>query len=457
MFALFSRSNLGRLAAAAAVLVAAGCQTADGPDVQVNGGVPSGPNGPGQPATLTVLLTDAPGEALDSAVVSFSQIVLLGTDGSRYVISDTAQSHDLLTLTNGVTAELGSASIPAGDYQEIRVVIDSARAVLTPPTTFQGGSGTMSMKVPSGSTSGLKVKFDGDTPLTIVPGETVVVIDFDISRSFVFQGPPGRPRSVSLKPVIRATYRDVAGSISGVVTPADAGATVYAIRAVDDTVATADADPVTGAYSLQFLPPGSYTVAASATGFAPEEVAVDVGEAEDVTGVDFDLTPNASISGTVAPAAAGATVYVIALPSDTVGSAMADGTTGDYTVGGLLPGTYSVVASASGYGDEQVDDVAVGPSEAVAGVDFTLTPDGSISGTVMPLGSGATLYAIILPSDTVATATADGTTGSYTLGGLLPGTYSVAASASGFQPSQVDGVMVAPSEAVVGVDFTLSP
>jgi len=103
----------------------------------------------------------------------------------------------------------------------------------------------------------------------------------------------------------------------------------------------------------------------------------------------------------------------------------------------------------------EVDNVMVGESQAVTGVDIALAPNGSISGTVTPDTSMATLFAII-GVDTLSTATAD-TAGAYTLVGLLPRSYTVAASATGFQPAQVDSVAVMASEAVVGVDFTLSP
>ena len=180
--------------------------------------------------------------------------------------------------------------------------------------------------------------------------------------------------SMAFKPVINGTYRNVAGSISGTVTPAEARAQLLAIRNGTDTARTTFADTLTGAYTLQFMPPGTWTV----------------------------------------------------------------------------------VATAAGYGDGQVTNVMVGELQAVTGINITLAPNGSISGTVMPVGSMATLYAIS-GIDTLATATTDATTGAYTLAGLLPGTYSVAASATGFQPAQVDGVAVAASEAVLGVDFTLSP
>jgi hypothetical protein len=440
-------------------LLILGCNEVTDPAGPAGGGGTGGGTGgggggtPGIPS-IRVLLTDAPSDMMDSAVVYISQVYLQGGDGGRTVISDSAMSFDLLVLQNGVTAELADSAIPVGEYEQLRMIVDSARAVLKAPLTFRDGSTTASMRVPSGNTSGLKVKFDG--PIVVDSGEVVVVIDFDVSRSFVFQGPPRAPRSVSLKPVIRGTYRDVAGSISGTVTPAGAKAQLFAIRNGNDTARTTFADTLTGAYTLQFMPPGTWTVAASADGYADEQVDnVMVGESQVVTGIDFTLAPNGSISGTVSPAAAMATLYAID-GTDTLAMATADGTSGAYTLGGLLPGTYTVAASAVGYGDEQVTGVTVNPSEAVINVDFTMTPNGSISGTVMPDTSMATLYAII-GTDTLSTAMADPTTGAYTLAGLLAGTYTVAAEATGFQPGQVDNVQVMASEAVTGVDITLSP
>ncbi len=258
---------------------------------------PNGTNGSGgggggtgaTTATFRVMLTDSPSDKLDSAVVYISQVYLQG-DSGRQVISDSARSFDLLVLQNGVTAELADSIIPTGEYQQLRLIVDSARAVLKAPLTFRDGSTTAGMKVPSGSTSGLKVKFGG--PIVVDSGEVVVVVDFDVSRSFVFQGPPLEPKSVSLKPVINGTYRNVAGSISGTVTPADAKAQLWAIRNNTDTARTTFADSLTGAYTLQFMPPGTWTVVATAVGYVDGQVTnVMVGESQAVMGVDFTLSP----------------------------------------------------------------------------------------------------------------------------------------------------------------------
>jgi hypothetical protein len=238
--------------------------------------------------TLTVRLADAPGEEIESAVIWVSGVSVIGTDGASHVISTDTASYDLLDLQHGVTAYLGSAEIPTGTYNQMRLLVDSARVTLKSPVIFTSGSPTASLKVPSGSTSGLKVNLGN---VSVVPGETVLLVDFDVSRSFVFQGPPGGPKSASFKPVIHATVMDVAGSIAGTVQPAASKAGLYAIQGLD-TIATASADSLTGAYVIRYLAPGMYKVLARAVGYQlGVRDSVLVGNSQAVTGVDFTLVP----------------------------------------------------------------------------------------------------------------------------------------------------------------------
>lgn len=238
---------------------------------------------------VVVRLTDAPSDDLESAVIYISEVTLKGSDASanEQVISNTKASFDLLTLQNGVTATLGTATVPAGTYSQIRLLVDSARVVLKSGHTFTDGSTTAKLTVPSGSQTGLKVNFS--PPVTVTEGQTVLLIDFDVSQSFVFQGPRDHPNSISFKPVLHATALDVAASISGTVTPVTANATVYAIAGAD-TAATAFPDATTGAYTLHFLAPGTYVVAAKATGFAiAVSASLTLGNSEAKTGVNFVL------------------------------------------------------------------------------------------------------------------------------------------------------------------------
>jgi len=244
---------------------------------------------PEETGRLTLQLTDAPAPELDSARVYVSRVYVIG-DAGEVTISDTAAVYELLDLQNGITEALGSEVITAGNYSQLRMVVDSARAVLTPPLTFSDGTSATDLKTPSGSTSGVKVNFAG--PIPVVPGETVLIVDFDVSRSFVFQGPASNPNGITFKPVVHAVVADIAGSISGTVLPATSGAQLAAVTAAGDTVATALADGQTGAYTLMFLPPDTYSVKVSATGFQPAQMDdVVLAASQTLTGVDFTLSP----------------------------------------------------------------------------------------------------------------------------------------------------------------------
>jgi len=238
-------------------------------------------------AQVSVRLTDAPNPGIASADVWVSRVYLVGGD-SGVNISTTPAQYDLLSLQSGVTALLGSALIPAGDYEQLRLVVDSARITLAGSATFSDGSNTRTLKVPSGMQSGIKVNFGG--PVHVAPGQTTLVVDFDASRSFVFTGAASSPTGALFKPVLHGSAQDVAGSVSGKVSPDTAHAQLFAIAGAADTVATTAIDS-TGTYSLMFLPPGSYTIAAKATGFKTATQAVTVGSAQHVTGVNFTLVP----------------------------------------------------------------------------------------------------------------------------------------------------------------------
>lgn len=235
-----------------------------------------------QMSHVFVRLTDAPA-GITSASAWISTVYLVGGDGtSRDTISTgPSTQYDLLSLQGGVTALLGDKTIPAGDYEQLRLVVDSAFVLLDGETTPRV------LKVPSGMQTGIKVEWNG--PVHIQPGQTVLTVDFDVSQSFVITGPTP-PRQVLFKPVLHGVVQDVAGSIAGTATPTPATAVLFAINANNDRVASATADGATGAYTLMFLPPATYTVLDSNTTNAHKVTSapVVVGPAQHVTGVDLN-------------------------------------------------------------------------------------------------------------------------------------------------------------------------
>lgn len=260
-------------------------------------------------ANVRVLLTDAPSDFIASATVDIGEVSLVpADDGERVVISEDGTDGfvNLLDLQGSATTLLGDAEIEAGDYSQIRMIVEAARVVLAEGYTFRDGSSETDLTVPSGAQSGLKLHLRGEDgePATIAPGETVLVLDFDVHQSFVLRGNPETPagvHGVNFKPSIRVTAMDVAASISGTVSTALEGVSVEGLvvsatptdeGAVDEfqtLVGTAVTDE-SGAYTIYFLAPGAYEVAvAVGDGLTtnPTSSAVSLGAQESADGVDF--------------------------------------------------------------------------------------------------------------------------------------------------------------------------
>lgn len=154
-------------------------------------------------ARVRLLLTDAPGPDIESALVWISRAYLVpGENGAAVTVTDEPQEYDLLQLQHGVTALLGEADVAAGPYAQLRLVVDSARLTLAAGATFEDGSSQRTLKVPSGHETGIKVVFPGGLALN---GDVDLVVDFDVQQNFIFQGPPTRPHSVLFTPVLKGT------------------------------------------------------------------------------------------------------------------------------------------------------------------------------------------------------------------------------------------------------------
>ncbi len=171
---------------------------------------------------------------------------------------------DLLTLTNGVLAELGQVALPAGRYTQLRLLLapNTATTPLANAVTPVGDS-ERALDTPSATTSGLKLPVDIEVPAGQVAD---FLIDFDACRSVVARGNSGR---YNLKPVLRVMPRLAAAGarIQGWVDPAMAGITVSAQQAGVPVVSTVP-DPADGRFTLYPLPTGAYTVVFAGAGRA---------------------------------------------------------------------------------------------------------------------------------------------------------------------------------------------
>jgi hypothetical protein len=360
-----------------------------------------------QLALVRIVMTDAPIDYVSEALVDIGEVSLVpGDEGGHVVLSENGTDGfvNLLDFQGAATTPIGQAEIEPGEFSQLRMIVEAAHVRLKDGYTFRDGTTEMALTIPSGAQSGIKLNLhdaeDGG-PVAIVPGETVLVLDFDVGRSFVLNGnfeTPAGVHGVHFQPTLRVVAMDVAASISGVVTtsldgvavegltvtasPADGG-TVEGYQTLAGTAIT-DAQ---GAYTIHFLVPGTYdvTVALDAgLGSEPATRSVSLGNSEDATGADFDVVDiTGSVSGTVSTALAGvslAGLTITATPT-AAGAVPITATTaanGTYVFESVVPGEYTITVGV-GTGQAAAPAsrlVSVEPRGEVTGMDFAIVASG---------------------------------------------------------------------------------
>ena len=256
--------------------------------------------------TLQLKITDAPFPATDGCVsaawVAVTEVSAKGPEGFVTLLEaeEDPVRIDLFDLRAGLSEVLAVAEIPTGAYTEVRLVIDEATI------EFDGDSPARDFKVPSGSSSGLKVKIQ--PPVLVAAGQTAdVTLDVNLTESFRTTGLGGEPTCDDLKqgdsqvifhPVIRAINEAETALLQGIVRDAggvalaDAEVLVYPAgttvadetEAAAMTLSTPDGmgDLPEGSYALA-LEPGSYDLYVRAQGaetraLVASDVALEAGD-----------------------------------------------------------------------------------------------------------------------------------------------------------------------------------
>lgn len=250
---------------------------------------------------IVLTLTDAPFPVslVDQALVTIDKIEIRSVApeeateaeadyASLYTVlyEGEGKEFDLLDLQNGITAELLSMDLEVGSYDLIRMHVTDATVVLKSGASFD-------LKVPSGSSSGLKIKVSPE--LVIEEGvESEVVLDFDVSKSFIVQGNSKKADGIKgfiFKPVLRAMCQKYSGSIAGIVsenatTPiAEAHVQIFSA----DTVYSSALTDATGAYALIGLPAGTYKMVCEKDGYTAVTVDQVIVKAREKTVQDLTL------------------------------------------------------------------------------------------------------------------------------------------------------------------------
>ncbi len=182
---------LAVLAVSVLVVAAAACGSGGGagsPTIEThltNGAVPPNNLLPGvTSAVVTVVRVDAHRSGGSATVDTAAEP---GTAG-WVVLTSTAQVVDLMQIAADATAVLGSETVSAGRYNQVRLLLASGATV-----TVNGE--TESLQVPSGSQTGIKIVGNFD----VEAGKTyTMTLDFDTDESIKVNG-----QGYRLDPVIQ--------------------------------------------------------------------------------------------------------------------------------------------------------------------------------------------------------------------------------------------------------------
>jgi uncharacterized protein DUF4382 len=264
------RAYLGTAAAAVAITLSA-CSGGGGGDSSGS-------------STLNLGLTDAPVTGVTKVWIQFTGVEVKPVNANPIDFNFSPEKgFDLLTLQNGTTATfLNGSTIPAGQYEWVRLMVDTNPGAMY----VMDSTGQHNLTIPSGAETGLKLIQGYTMP---VGGVANFTVDFVLSKSLI--APPGQSPDYMLKPVLRLIDNAQVGTIAGVFnpTPSSCGTNapvVYVypganvtpddiylpLAGTSDVDATGTAEPLTTAtaalnssslyaYSVAFLPVGTYTVA----------------------------------------------------------------------------------------------------------------------------------------------------------------------------------------------------
>lgn len=284
---------MSRLARAATIpllglsLGFAGCDDDDDDD----------PIGPGDDeATVTVLLTDAPG-AVEAVWVEILEIHLQGGDDGQVTLLD--ESTGLIEITElvGETRTLASdVELEPGQYGQLRMVIGDAVLETEDGEVYVLGDAehpdaletTGELQCPSCQQSGIKVLLPNDA-VEVGEGANALILDFDVAQTFGHRA--GNSGMWVMQPTIQAVWvedqnadgvpdLDQVGAIRGTVELGD-GVTIpecpagtardltdFVPLATAQTLVDGDGNPIVrtgsvqadGSFELTFLAPDAYTL-----------------------------------------------------------------------------------------------------------------------------------------------------------------------------------------------------
>ena len=192
---------------------------------------------------LKIYMSDSPA-GYDAVNIVVKEVAVHNNAQGWVIVNDSVRTFNLLSLANGATVLLGDATLNAGHYTQIRLILDAGSNVVVNGVSYP-------LNIPSGFQTGIKLNHE----FTLQADYTYeLMLDFDANRSINLLD----NGTYQMKPVIRVHPVAQTGAIGGVVVPVSARATVTATSSTD--TASTLADTLSGQFKLIALPPAFYMI-----------------------------------------------------------------------------------------------------------------------------------------------------------------------------------------------------
>jgi hypothetical protein len=402
--------------------------------------------------------TDIPGGAAGGADIQLKQSgatvgspVTTAADGG-YTISDVAAGlYTIEVSLTGYTTGTISAFSVAGDVTGRNLMLVKITGsvytisgrILTSDSLSDVSAAVIQLKQ-DGSVAGPSVnpEANGNYSITSVPAGTYTI---EVSLNGYTTGTISAfsvAGNLTGQNLTLAKYTGPVYTVSGRVSTSDSAGNVSATLIQLKSDITNVGSPVNpeanGNYSITSIPAGTYTIEVSLNGYTTGTISAFSVTSDNVVGKDLTLARIVyTISGTITIDIPGGAAYasVQLKPSGaTVGSPVSTAADGTCTISGVLPGTYTIEVSLSGYVTETIPSFSV-VAENVMDKNLTLTKAYTISGTIFRVPGEAAVGANVqLKQSGVAVGSPVSTAanGMYTISDVPAGTYTIEVSLSGY-------------------------
>jgi hypothetical protein len=429
-------------------------------------------------STFNVTVTDEDGRPINGVYVGPATVK---------IVDNTTAPAGWPTDGNGsavITGILGGS--PTGIQYNLSIEAPGFRTKLMHVLAFENNTTSILVRLVGGVILGI---VSTGTPPVAMPGVTVYVTSFGTGYSnktnsmgqYIIKGipEPGNytvlasapgydplPKEDVHVPIAESVdfrLNSTTGRLSGFVYDAAThrGLNGTNISVMIGNTVTTRTSSANGSYEFpDGVPPGTYAVTATRNGYYANTTAGVLVTLGNLTTLDFNLTQKPTLlRGTVRSwtlLLVGANISVVGTLAYNI-----SGPDGTYEITNITPGTYTILASRSGYVTTQFVEVIGLGEEKELNVNLTAIPGAILRGVVSAIIGNVKTVLVEVKVTLVTTnvtqySTSTNSMGEFAFTGLAPGNYTVLFELANYRPLQQSGITVK-NDNTTTYQFTMTP